>query len=94
VEQSILENNPFKGLTFFLLLLVHSWPQHQPSFSLICITPSCSAYFSALMEAETSFETLVNIYQSTWCDIPEDGIFLVFLATDAIVSYLSPDKYV
>jgi hypothetical protein len=44
-----------------------------------------------MMEAASTFETLVNFYQTTWCYNPEDSHLIMFLTTFLLhipVSYM------
>jgi hypothetical protein len=35
-----------------------------------------------MMEAASTSETFVNLYQTTWCNIPEESHFLTFVLID------------
>jgi hypothetical protein len=42
-----------------------------------------------MMEAVSSSETLVNIYQTTWYNIPEEGIFIFVAVRTSNLTSLS-----
>jgi hypothetical protein len=56
-------------------------PLPSYEYKSLCLPLACASSYSALnMESVCISETSANLYQATWCNIPEDSYFVRTIA--------------
>lgn len=70
------------GVIILTTVSLHLSSDHKA----LCTLLACASFSSALkMASLSSSETSVNLYQTTWCHISEDGLFLTYEFTEIIL---------